>query len=61
MTRYVSEGPIEGMGEGCKAMVMKRFCRWDARRVGMVGERALPERQRAPLMQHFWTLRVIPV
>jgi hypothetical protein len=42
-TRYVSEGPIDGMGDERERMVMNCFCRRDARRVWLVGERALPE------------------
>jgi hypothetical protein len=41
-TRYVSEGPMEGMGEGRELMVMNCVWRWDARRVRLARERALP-------------------
>jgi hypothetical protein len=60
-TRYVSEGPMEGIGAGLELMVMN--CVWsrDARRVMLASERALLERQRAPVMQHFRMLTVIPV
>jgi hypothetical protein len=60
-TRYVSEGPMERMGEGRELMVMNCVWRRDARRVRLARERALPERQRAPVMHHFWTLTVIHV
>jgi hypothetical protein len=60
-TRYVSEGAMEGMGEGRELMVMNCVWRRDARRVQLARERALPKRQRAPEMQHFWTLTAIPV
>jgi hypothetical protein len=52
-TRYVSEGPMDGMGKRWESMVMKYFFKRDARRVRLAGERALPECQRAPVMQHF--------
>ena len=60
-TRYVSEGPMEGMGEGVELMVRNCDWRWDVRRVVLARERALPKRQRAPVIQHFWMLTVIPV
>jgi hypothetical protein len=52
---------MEGMGEGRELMVMN--CDWsrDARRVRLAREWALRERERAPVMQHFWMLIVIPV
>jgi hypothetical protein len=60
-TRYVSEGPMEGMGAGFELMVMNCVWRRDASRVMLARERALPERQRAPVMQHFRMLTVIPM
>jgi hypothetical protein len=54
-------GPMDGMGEEREFMVMSCFCRRDARRVRLASERALPERQRAPVMQYFRTLTVILV
>jgi hypothetical protein len=52
---------MEGMGEGRELMVMKCVWRRDARRLRLARERALRERQRAPIMQHFRTLTVIPM
>jgi hypothetical protein len=60
-TRYVSEGPMEGMGAGVELMVMNCDWRRDARSVMLARERALPVRQRAPVMQHFRMLTVILV
>ena len=60
-TRNVSEGPMEGMGAGMELMVMNWDWRRDARRVVLARERALPERQRAPVMHHFRMLTVIHV
>jgi hypothetical protein len=62
-TRYVSERPMEGMGAGVELMVMNGKSDWrqDARRVMLARERALPVRQRAPVMQHFRMLTVIHV
>jgi hypothetical protein len=60
-TRYVSEGPMEGMGAGFEMMVMNCLWRRDASRVMLARERALPEHQMAPVMQHFRMLTVIPV
>jgi hypothetical protein len=57
----MSERPMDGMGEELELMVMNYFSRRDAKRVRLAKERALLERQRAPVMQHFWTLTVIPV
>jgi hypothetical protein len=59
-TRYVSEGPMKGMGARCELVEM--YCVWrrDASRAMLAGERALLERQRAPEMQHFRMLTVIP-
>ena len=53
-TRYVSEGPMDGMGEERELMLIDCFCRRDARRVRLA-------RERAPVMQHFRMLTVIPV
>jgi hypothetical protein len=58
-TRYVSEGPMNGMGEERQPMAMNCFCRRDAKRVRLAREKALHERQRAPVVQR--TLTVIPV
>jgi hypothetical protein len=60
-TRYVSEGLVEGMGAGVELMVMN--CDWsrEASMVMLARERALPERQRAPVMHHFRMLTVIHV
>jgi hypothetical protein len=52
-TRYVSEGTMEGMGEGRELMVMNCVWRRDAMRDWLARERALPERERAHVMQHF--------
>jgi hypothetical protein len=52
---------MEGMGEGVELMVRNCDWRWDVRRVVLARERALPKRQRAPVIQHFWMLTVIPV
>ena len=60
-TRYVSEGPMEGMGAGVELTVMNCDWRRDARRAMLARERALPERQRAPVMQHFRMLTAIHV
>jgi hypothetical protein len=60
-TRYVSEGPMDGMGEERELMVVKCLCRRDAQRVRLAGVRALPQRRRAPVMQHFRTLTIIHV
>jgi hypothetical protein len=57
----MSEGPMDGVGEERELMVMKWVWRRDARRVRLARERALPERQRAPVMQHLRTLTVIHV
>jgi hypothetical protein len=57
----VSDGPMEGMGARFELMVMNYVWRRDARRVMLASERALPERQRAPVMQHLRMLTVIPV
>jgi hypothetical protein len=43
-TRYVSEGPMEGMGAGAELMVMSCERSREARRVMLARERALPER-----------------
>jgi hypothetical protein len=42
--RYVSEGPMDGMGEGRGLMLMNCFCRRDAKRVRLAGDMALPKR-----------------
>jgi hypothetical protein len=43
--------------------LMVMYCDWrrDVRRVMLARERAVPERQRAPVMQHLRMLTVIPV
>jgi hypothetical protein len=60
-TRYVSEGPMEGMGAGFELIMMNCAWRRDARRVMLARERALHEHQRAPVMQQFRMLTVIHV
>jgi hypothetical protein len=60
-TRYVSEGPMEGMGAGMELMVMNSAWRRDTRSVILARERALHVRHRAPVMQHFRMLTVIHV
>jgi hypothetical protein len=52
---------MEGIGEGRELMVMNCVWRRDAKRVRLARDRALLERQRAPIMQHFWMLTVIHV
>jgi hypothetical protein len=52
-TRYVSEGPMEGTWGERELMVMNCVWRRDARRARLARERALHERQRAPVMQYF--------
>jgi hypothetical protein len=49
-TRYVSEGPMVGMGARFELMVINCVWRRDASRVMLAREGALPERQRAPVM-----------
>ena len=49
-TRYVSEGPMEGMGARSDLMVMNCVWRRYAIRVVLAKERALLQRQRAPVM-----------
>jgi hypothetical protein len=60
-TRYVSEGPMEGMGARFEMTVMNCVWRRDASRVMLARERALPERPRAPVIKHFRILTVIHV
>jgi hypothetical protein len=60
-TRYVSEGPMEGMGAGLELMVMNCVWRRDASRVMLTREMALLEPRRAPIMQHFQMLTFIPM
>ena len=60
-TRYVSLGPMEGMGVGVEFREMNCESRRDARRVVLALVRALPVRQRAPVMQHLRMLTVMPV
>jgi hypothetical protein len=52
---------MEGMGAGMELMVMNVVWSRDARRAMLAREWALPERQRAPVMQHFRMLTVIHV
>jgi hypothetical protein len=52
---------MEGMGARFELIVMNFVWRCDARRVMLARERALLERQRAPMMQHFRMLTVIPM
>jgi hypothetical protein len=52
---------MEGMGARFELMVMNCVWRRDASMVILATERALPERQRAPVMQHFRMLTVILV
>jgi hypothetical protein len=52
---------MEGMGAGVEFREMNCVCRRDARRVVLARVRALPVRQRAPVMQHLRMLTVIPV
>jgi hypothetical protein len=52
---------MEGMGARFELMVMNCIWRQDASRVMLARDRALPERQRAPVMQHFRMLTVIHV
>jgi hypothetical protein len=52
---------MEGMGARFELMVMNCVWRRDASRVMLAGERALPERHNAHVMQHFLMLTAIPV
>jgi hypothetical protein len=52
---------MEGMGTWFEFMVMNCVWRRDASRVMLARERALPKRQRAPVMQYFRMLTIIPV
>jgi hypothetical protein len=60
-TRYVFNGPKEGMEAGVELTVVDSDWRRDARSVILARERALPIRQRAPVMQHFRVFTVIPM
>jgi hypothetical protein len=52
---------MEGMGAGFELMAMNCVWRRDERRVMLARERALFERQRAPVIQHFLMFAVMHV